>query len=103
VTRQIEPELAEALAAGPTGDLAFIVGERGLPLTKESFGNMFKDACVKAGIDEPFKAAHGLRKLQATIWAERGATEHELMAMFGWLTPQWRRSTRASSGARKRP
>ncbi len=34
------------------------------------------------------KSAHGLRKLSATIWAERGATVNELMAMFGWLSPQ---------------
>lgn len=85
VSRRIEPELAETLATGPTGDLAFICGERGEPLTKESFGNMFKAACVAAGIKD--KAAHGLRKRSAAIWAERGATEQELMAMFGWLTP----------------
>jgi integrase len=86
VTRRIEPELAATLAVGPCADLAFICGERGEPLAKESFGNMFKAACVAAGITD--KSAHGLRKLAATIWAERGATEHELMAMFGWLTPQ---------------
>jgi hypothetical protein len=28
------------------------------------------------------------RKLAASIWVERGASEHELMAMFGWMTPQ---------------
>jgi integrase len=86
VTKRIEPELAEVLALGPCGDLAFICGERGEPLTKESFGNAFKAACVAAGITD--KSAHGLRKLSATMWAERGATEHELMALFGWLTPQ---------------
>lgn len=86
VTRRIEPELEATLAQGPTGDLAFVCGERGMPLTKESFGNMFKDACVAAGI--PDRSAHGLRKLSASIWAERGATEMELMAMFGWMTPQ---------------
>lgn len=85
VTRRIEPELVTTLAVGPTGDLAFICGKGGEPLTKESFGNVFKEACVAAGIMD--KAAHGLRKLSATIWAERGATEHELMAMFGWMTP----------------
>lgn len=85
VTRHIEPELATALAEGPCGDLAFICGERGQPLTKESFGNLFKTACVAAGILD--KSAHGLRKLSATLWAERGATEHELMALYGWLTP----------------
>lgn len=86
VSRTLEPELVATLARGPTSDLAFICGERGAPLTKESFGNMFKAACVGAGIMD--KSAHGLRKLSATIWAERGATEHELMAMFGWMTPQ---------------
>lgn len=86
VNRRIEPELEIALAQGPTSDLAFICGERLQPLTKESFGNMFKAACVEAGITD--KSAHGLRKLSATIWAERGASEHELMALFGWLTPQ---------------
>lgn len=85
VSRRIEPELAAALAAGPCGDLVFICGERGQPLTKESFGNLFKDACLDAGIAD--KSAHGIRKLAATLWAERGASEHELMALFGWTTP----------------
>lgn len=87
VARPIEPELAATIAVGPCADLAFICGERGEPLTKESFGNMFKDACVEAGIVENKKAAHGLRKLSAIIWAERGATVNQLMALFGWLTP----------------
>ena len=85
VSRRIEPELGATLARGPTGALAFIAGERGAPLIKESFGNMFSAACREAGIT---KSAHGLRKLSATLWAERGATEMELMSMFGWATPQ---------------
>lgn len=86
VTRRIEPELAATLAQGPCGDLIWICNTYGRPFTKESFGNAFKDACIAAGILD--KSAHGVRKLAATIWAERGATEHELMAMFGWMTPQ---------------
>jgi integrase len=86
VPRPVEPELAATLAKGPCGDLAFVCGERGEPLVKESFGNMFKAACVEAGITD--KSAHGLRKLSANIWAERGATVNELMALFGWLSPQ---------------
>lgn len=86
VTRRIEPELAATLAQGPCGDLIWICNSYGRPFTKESFGNVFKDACVAAGIMD--KSAHGVRKLAATLWAERGATEHELMAMFGWMTPQ---------------
>ena len=85
VTRRIDPELAEAIARGPCGDLAFICGEGGKPFKKESFGNLFKDACVAAGVLN--KSAHGLRKLSATIWAERGASEFELMSLHGWLDP----------------
>lgn len=32
----------------------------------------------------PHCSAHGLRKAGATIAAENGATEHQLMAIFGW-------------------
>ena len=77
--------MAETLAAGPTGDLAFICGERGEPLTKESFGNMFKDACKAAGVPG---SAHGVRKIAATRAANNGATEAQLMAIFGWTDPK---------------
>jgi hypothetical protein len=40
----ILPVLARTLAAGPCADLAFICGARGHPLTKEGFGNAFKEA-----------------------------------------------------------
>jgi hypothetical protein len=33
-------------------------------------------------------SAHGLRKLGGTRCAEAGATEHQLMALFGWLNAQ---------------
>jgi integrase len=75
------PELVETLKAGPTGDLAFIVGERGNPMTTESFGNWFREACDKAGCPG---SAHGLRKALATRLANEGATSHELEALFGW-------------------
>lgn len=81
VTIPILPVLAATLAVGPTGDLAFICGERGEPLTKESFGNMFSAACRKAGVN---KSAHGVRKIGATRAAENGATVAELEALFGW-------------------
>lgn len=76
------PDLAQSLAAGPTGPSTFIVGERGEPLTKESFGNMFGEAARAAGLVD--RTAHGLRKAGATRAAERGATEKELEAIFGW-------------------
>lgn len=85
VSTRILPQLATSLEAGPTGDLAFIVGDKGHPLTKESFGNWFREACKAAGVPG---SAHGLRKAGATRAANAGATEHELMAMFGWSEPR---------------
>lgn len=73
--------LRRSLDAGPTGDLHFIVGKAGKPMSKEGFGNMFRVACNAAGIT---KSAHGLRKAAATRAAEAGATVAELEAMFGW-------------------
>jgi integrase len=81
----ILPVLQETLDAGPCGDLTFIVGVNGRPLTKESFGNLFKDACKAAGVPG---SAHGVRKLAATRMANNGATEAQLMAVFGWTDPK---------------
>ena len=81
VTLPILPVLAETLAAGPCGDLTFITGERGQPLTRESFGNMFHAACREAGVPG---SAHGVRKIAATRAANHGATVARLEAIFGW-------------------
>lgn len=81
VTIPILPVLAATLAAGPCGDLTFIVGESRKPLTKESFGNFFREACRKADVA---KSAHGVRKIGATRAANNGATVAELEAIFGW-------------------
>jgi hypothetical protein len=67
--------------AGPTGDLTYICGANGRPLTKESFGNDFADACRAAGIR---KSAHGLRKLAAVIMAHDNASVSTLNAVSGW-------------------
>jgi integrase len=82
VTLPILPVLAKTLAAGPCADLAFICGVAGKPLVKESFGNLFREACNKAGVFG--KSAHGLRKAGATRAADNGATVTELEAIFGW-------------------
>jgi integrase len=74
-------ELQEAIERGPTADLAFICGSNGKPLTKESFGNLFRDACRAAGAK---KSAHGLCKIGATRAANNGATVAQLNAIFGW-------------------
>ena len=82
VEAPILPPLARSIEAAPTGDLAFIVGERGKPMTKESFGNWFREACKAAGAPG---SAHGIRKATATLAAENGATTTELKSMFGWV------------------
>jgi integrase len=82
VTLPILPVLAATLKAGPTGELAFIIGDKGKPLTKESFGNMFREACRTVGVN---KSAHGVRKIGATRAANNGATVAELEAIFGWI------------------
>jgi integrase len=78
----ILPILQRTLDAGPTGDLAFICGKNGGPFTKESFGNMFKKACLAAGLTDV--SAHGCRKIAATRAADSGATIAQLNAIFGW-------------------
>jgi integrase len=82
VTLPILPVLMKTLDAGPCGDLTFIAGENCRPLTKESFGNLFRKACREAGLQN--RSAHGLRKAAATRAAENGATVAQLNAIFGW-------------------
>ena len=82
----ILPELAKIIEASPTGDLTFLVTALRKPFTANGFGNWFRDRCDEAGLPEC--SAHGLRKAGASIAAERGATDRQLMAMFGWELPR---------------
>lgn len=78
----ILPELRRSLDATKSGHLAYLVTSFNKPFTSNGFGNWFRERCDEAGL--PHCTAHGLRKAGATIAAERGATEHQLMAIFGW-------------------
>ena len=69
--------LAEAVQAGPIGDMTFIVGAGGKPMVKEAFGNIFRAWANEAGVS---KSAHGLRKAAAMD----GYSDAELDAKFGW-------------------
>ncbi len=75
-------QLRQSIDAAPSGHLAYLVTHFGKPFTSNGFGNWFRDRCDEAGL--PHCTAHGLRKAGATIAAERGATEHQLMAIYGW-------------------
>jgi integrase len=82
----IVPPLQEAIDAGPTGDLVYLVTVFNEPFTSNGFGNWFKDRCVEAEL--PHCSCHGLRKAAAVAAAEAGCSEHELMALFGWASPK---------------
>lgn len=86
VALPILAELRAVLDATPSGHLTYLVTERGKPFTAPGFGNKFHNWCNEAGL--PHCSAHGIRKYDATFAAENGATEHQLMAMFGWDSPK---------------
>ena len=78
------PELEKIIAASPCGDLTFLVTEFRRPFTAAGFGNKFRFWCDQANLSHC--SAHGLRKATATRLAERGASEHEIMAITGHQT-----------------
>ncbi len=82
----ILPQLRELIDATPSGHLTYITTKFGKPFTPAGFGNWFRRRCDEAGLRHC--SAHGLRKAGATIAANNGATEHQLMAMFGWDSPK---------------
>ena len=83
----IEPPLRASIDATPTGHLVFLTTAYGKPHSVKGFGNWFKKRCREAGVD-PDLSSHGVRKAGATRGADDGATEHELMSMFGWESPK---------------
>lgn len=83
LTIPVLPPLQASIDAAKTGDLTFLVTAHGTPFVKESFGNWFRKVSTAAGCPG---AAHGLRKAGATRAAENGASERQLMAIFGWKT-----------------
>lgn len=92
------PELQTVLDQTPTGNLSYIVTEFGKTFTSNGFGNWFRKRCDEAGL--PKCSAHGLRKAGAAIAAENGATERQLMAIFGWST--MKEAARYTRAARQR-
>jgi integrase len=82
----ILPPLRVSIDATQTGHLVYLVTAFGKPHSAKGFGNWFKKRCREAGLKE--LSAHGLRKLGAQRCAEAGASEHQLMALFGWTNPQ---------------
>jgi len=94
----ILPALQSIIDATPTGELTFLVTDYGRPFTVAGFGGWFRERCDEAGLKHC--TAHGLRKAGASIAAENGASPHQLMAIFGWLT--LKEAERYTQAARRR-
>jgi integrase len=78
------PELQVTIDASEIGDLTFLINELKRPFTVNGLGNKMRQWCDQA--DLPQCSMHGLRKAGATIAADNGATDSQLMAIFGWTT-----------------
>lgn len=78
----ILPVLEEAINAAPRTALALLESEQGQPYSIKAFGERFKKWCKEAGL--PHCSSHGVRKAAAVLAAERGATDSQLQAIFGW-------------------
>ena len=79
------PEIQTIIEASATGAATFFCSLSGAPMTKESFGNFFREACDKAKVD---RSSHGLRKTKAINLGDKGASELALQATLGWSTNQ---------------
>jgi integrase len=76
--------LQKSIDATQSGELTFLLTERGSAFSSPaSFGNWFRKQCIMANVPG---RAHGLRKAGAVLAAERGATPHQMMAIFGWTS-----------------
>ena len=95
----ISPALAEALAAGPTGDLTFLVSDKGQPFTDGSFTGRMQKWGEQAGLKN--RPAHGLRKLRGALLAEAGATEKEIAASLGHTDLEQVKTYTASANNRR--
>lgn len=82
VEMPVLPPLQAILDATPRKGMQFITNEHGRPYTAASLGNMFRKWANAAGL--PGCTLHGLRKAGATIAANNGATDKQLMAIYGW-------------------
>jgi integrase len=91
----VHPEFAESLraarAAGIIGAEVFtgkMLKGRVLPMNKKAWAMKFKKYAVLAGVNEPKKSCHGVRKARAEVAAYADCTESQMMAMFGWTDPK---------------
>lgn len=84
-------QVRSARAAGIIGADVFtgkMLKGRVLPMNKKAWAAKFKKYAVLAGVNEPKKSCHGVRKARAEVAAYADCTESQMMAMFGWTDPK---------------
>jgi hypothetical protein len=57
-------------------------------MNKKAWAAKLKKYAVLAGVNEPKKSCHGVRKARAEVAAYADCTESQMMAMFGWTDPK---------------
>jgi Phage integrase family len=95
VTVPVHPGFAESLRAARTAGIIGVdvftgklVRGRVQPMNKKAWAAKFKKYAVLAGVNEPKKSCHGVRKARAEVAAYAECTESQMMAMFGWTDPK---------------
>jgi hypothetical protein len=88
VHRDFAVSLAAARNAGILGTGLVFTGKlvkgETLPMNKKAWAAKFKKFARLAGVNEPKKNCHGVRKARAEVAAYSECTEAQMMAMFGW-------------------
>jgi hypothetical protein len=88
VHRDFAVSLAAARNAGILGTgepfTGKMVNGEVLPMNKKAWAAKFKKFARLAGVNEPKKNCHGVRKARAEVAAYSECTEAQMMAMFGW-------------------
>lgn len=81
----IQPELRAVLDLHKSDDRpTYITTVHGKPYSLGGFGHWFRRKCDRARLWKC--SAHGVRKAAATMAVNRGASERQLMALFGWTS-----------------
>ncbi|MFQ3456935.1 tyrosine-type recombinase/integrase [Bradyrhizobium sp. UFLA01-814] len=95
VTVPVHPEFAASLKAARASNIigaevftGKVVRGRIQPMNKKAWAAKFKKYAVLAGVNEPKKSCHGVRKARAEVAAYADCTESQMMAMFGWTDPK---------------
>ena len=92
VHRDFAVSLAAARNAGILGTGEVFTGKlvKGeiVPMNKKAWAAKFKKFARLAGVNEPKKNCHGVRKARAEVAAYSECTEAQMMAMFGWTDPK---------------